>query len=586
MKIVAEQILKLTNVGGLRAGGGSWTFPTFKASCDMLITSVKIQCGTGYPNDNGHYVAVVGGSRATRESNGQIYEYISNGLPVYKIGDAVTAEYLGEAGLEYRVSKYFWPTAGQTYTAAHLQYQDYTHHGISGLEYYNILDTLPNNSKSINSFYTANGGTISASLTIGSTTSTKSISNRITETSYIDIGDYSNGNIWVSVPKFKNTASEYNTFTFDKLYVSKDTELKFNLKNTTYNNCLCLNEGSTVTVTYIPAEYNVALNSGAGISSVDGAGTYTSGSSVTVSASPLTGYHFTSWSNGVTSNPYTFTISGNVSLTAYGAANTNTAYKVEHYTQNINSDTYALVNTDNLTGTTGASITPSVKSYTGFTSPATTTTTIAADGSTVVKYYYSRNSYNVALEKNTGISSAIGGGSKEYGSSVTINAESANGYNFLEWTTSSSGVNNSTSNPHTFTMPANAVTYAANASPIEYIIEYNLNGGEVAIANPNSYTIESPDITLNEPTKIGYTFIGWTDSNDSPPQTAVTIAKGSIGNKSYTANWKLDFYAYMKQPDGSWKQTEVYIKQDGTWKKCEVYVKDNNEWLKSVHKDL
>lgn len=39
------------------------------------------------------------------------------------------------------------------------------------------------------------------------------------------------------------------------------------------------------------------------------------------------------------------------------------------------------------------------------------------------------------------------------------------------------------------------------------------------------------------PTRTGYTFTGWTGSNGTTAQKTVTIAKGSTGNKSYTANW-------------------------------------------------
>ena len=46
-----------------------------------------------------------------------------------------------------------------------------------------------------------------------------------------------------------------------------------------------------------------------------------------------------------------------------------------------------------------------------------------------------------------------------------------------------------------------------------YTIGYNLNGG-TASGNPTSYKYNSATITLNNPTRAGYTFIGWTGSND------------------------------------------------------------------------
>lgn len=56
------------------------------------------------------------------------------------------------------------------------------------------------------------------------------------------------------------------------------------------------------------------------------------------------------------------------------------------------------------------------------------------------------------------------------------------------------------------------LNFQAEYSPINYKLTYDLNGGTLAKANPTSYNvIYSP--TLNEPTKEGYIFDGWTISN-------------------------------------------------------------------------
>ena len=68
-----------------------------------------------------------------------------------------------------------------------------------------------------------------------------------------------------------------------------------------------------------------------------------------------------------------------------------------------------------------------------------------------------------------------------------------------------------------------------------YLISYDLDGGSVT-SNPANYT-KVDTITLNNPTKKGYNFLGWTGSNGSIPQKTITIEKLSEGNKNYTANW-------------------------------------------------
>lgn len=78
-------------------------------------------------------------------------------------------------------------------------------------------------------------------------------------------------------------------------------------------------------------------------------------------------------------------------------------------------------------------------------------------------------------------------------------------------------------------------------TPIQYTITYNLNGGSIS-GQKTKYTIEDGRYTLPTPTRTGYTFTGWIGSNGSTAQTNVTISAGSMGNKTYTANWEAIYY--------------------------------------------
>jgi uncharacterized repeat protein (TIGR02543 family) len=69
-----------------------------------------------------------------------------------------------------------------------------------------------------------------------------------------------------------------------------------------------------------------------------------------------------------------------------------------------------------------------------------------------------------------------------------------------------------------------------------YSISYDLAGGTLPDGYPATYTYDAA-VTLTNPSFLGCTFNGWTGSNGSTPQTTVTIAQYSHGNKSYTANW-------------------------------------------------
>ena len=76
-------------------------------------------------------------------------------------------------------------------------------------------------------------------------------------------------------------------------------------------------------------------------------------------------------------------------------------------------------------------------------------------------------------------------------------------------------------------------------SLVTYGLTYDLAGGSLpsGTSNPATYTATTATITLNNPTRTGYTFLGWTWDGQSTPVKTVTIPKGSTGNRSYIANW-------------------------------------------------
>ncbi len=77
-----------------------------------------------------------------------------------------------------------------------------------------------------------------------------------------------------------------------------------------------------------------------------------------------------------------------------------------------------------------------------------------------------------------------------------------------------------------------------------YNITYDLDGGKFLNSSGTKYDARSRYyqsdniIKLDEPTKDGYTFLGWTGSNGSTPETSVTIAANTTGDLHYKANWQ------------------------------------------------
>ena len=152
---------------------------------------------------------------------------------------------------------------------------------------------------------------------------------------------------------------------------------------------------------------------------------------------------------------------------------------------------------------------------------------------------WTRDNYTITYNLNGG---AVTGQPTSYNvesNNITLPTPTKTGYTFTGWTGS-----NGTTPQTTVTIPKGSTgnkSYTANWTVTNYTITYNLNGGTIT-GQPTSYNIESNEITLPTPTKTGYTFTGWTGSNGTTAQTTVKIAKGSTGNKSYTANWSINSY--------------------------------------------
>ena len=87
------------------------------------------------------------------------------------------------------------------------------------------------------------------------------------------------------------------------------------------------------------------------------------------------------------------------------------------------------------------------------------------------------------------------------------------------------------------------------SNPKTYNISYKLDGGTAT--NPATYTVESEDITLNNPKKTGYTFTGWSGTGlTGENYMTVTIAKGSKGDRTYTAHFSQNNYTVKFDTNG------------------------------------
>ena len=185
-----------------------------------------------------------------------------------------------------------------------------------------------------------------------------------------------------------------------------------------------------------------------------------------------------------------------ITLVAHWVANTNTPYTVYHYLDNEENLNYTLINTEHLTGTSD---------------------------STIILSTLSKIGVYPELANTRLLKTAI----QEGGQAVATTTISPDG------TTS-------------------IYVYYSRRLQDTYNITYDLAGGSLpaGMSNPSTYNVGGQDITLINPNKTGYTFVGWTGSGLTVPVLNVTITGASYGDKAFTANYTANDYTVTFNANG------------------------------------
>ena len=344
--------------------------------------------------------------------------------------------------------------------------------------------------------------------------------------------------------------------------------------------------GCTATLT-VYDEFTVsAVAADAQMGIVTGSGTFESGEEVIVTATANEGYHFVNWTSGESvvslSDTYKFSVGANTTLTATFAPN--------KYTQTfvLNNGEENIVKTQDF-GTELTAPDNLVKTGYSFSGWSPEVPTAVPAGNMTYTAQWTINQYAMTFVLNNGEENIVI--KQDYATELVAPVPTKEGHTFAGWDKAVPAtvptenmtfnatwtinqyvmtfvLNNGEKNivktqdfgteltvPEKLekkgyvlvgwdpevpaTVPSGNMTFKALWEAERYAISYHLNGGELAEGdtNPESYTIESDAITLKNPTRKGYTFTGWTGTDLESATMEVTIAKGSIGDRSYTATW-------------------------------------------------
>ncbi len=299
-----------------------------------------------------------------------------------------------------------------------------------------------------------------------------------------------------------------------------------------------LSSARTLVANFV-AGYTVtlSLNPSAG-GSASGGGTYDSGTSLTVTATPASGYRFGSWTEGgttvSTSAGFTFTVTANRTLTANFIL-----------TPSITTSSNPVAGGSTAGGgifDSGASVTvtatPSasyrfvnwtengsqVSVNTSYTFTATASRALVANFGTTL-------TVSVSASPSAG-GTVSGGGTFDSGTSVTVAAVAASGYRFVSWTEGGSAV--STSSSYTFTLSANR-TLVAGFVRI-YTITAAASPSSGGSASGGGVYDSGEAVTLTATPAAGYRFSSWTEEG-SVVSTSPSYSFTASAALSLTANF-------------------------------------------------
>lgn len=289
-------------------------------------------------------------------------------------------------------------------------------------------------------------------------------------------------------------------------------------------------------ITQETAQYTITANSNnTNWGTVSGGGTYNSGATCTLVATPASGYQFESWKkNGSvvsTNATYSFTVTENATYTAYFSV-----VPVTYYTINTSvTPTGAGTVTGGGTYPEGASVTLTASNNNGYTfdhwqdGNTQNPRTITVTGNATYTATFTQDNYTITTGANPPAGGNVtGGGTFHYGETCTLTATPASNYEFAGWQ------DGNTDNPRSFTVTGNA-TYTATFNEVGstyFTVTANVvPSGAGTVSGTGTYEAGSV-IMLTANANQGYTFDHWNDGSTANP-------------RSVTVNNDLSFTAYF-----------------------------------------
>ncbi|MBR0304764.1 MAG: fibronectin type III domain-containing protein [Bacteroidales bacterium] len=333
---------------------------------------------------------------------------------------------------------------------------------------------------------------------------------------------------------------------------------------------LTVTEAATYVANFSVNSYNITANvAPANSGSVEGAGSYTYGSTATLTATAATGYHFVNWTkDDVEVSPnatYSFTVAEAGAYVAHFQINnydiTVSANPTEGGTVsgagNYNYESTAILTAIANEGYTFVNWTKGGESV---STNATCTLTVTEAAAYVANFEL--NSYEITATANPTEGGTVNGaGTYDYGTEITLTATANAGYTFVNWTKGGEPVS---TNPTCTLTVTEAAAYVANFSLNSYAVTATVNPAEGGTVTGAGTYFHGDNVTLTATANNGYHFVNWTE-NDAEVSTDASYSFTFTGARNLVANFAItpaglswsaqDFTGYTMIDFNNWKPT-------------------------------
>lgn len=316
-----------------------------------------------------------------------------------------------------------------------------------------------------------------------------------------------------------------------------------------------INRNRTVQAVFTPKTYSISANAAYRVNesgdfttgttggTVYGGGTYTHGDSVSLKATPATGYSFAGWYEGAnqvsTAEAYTFTATSARTLVG--------RFQRNWYTITFSAGTGGTVSPTSARVQYGGSAESTATANTGYTftqwSNGTKTAKLTVTNVTANATYaasFGINAYVITYQAGTGVASVtptsetVNHGSNAAGSTATV----ATGYNFDGWYNGSTRVSTAlkygpTSVVKNMTLVAKgtiktfAVTGTSQYRNTDSTGDWSTGTSGGSVSGSGTYDYGSK-VTLTASAATGYTFMGWFNTSGTSVGTSTTYTINSV----------------------------------------------------------